>query len=55
MIPELGKYAGPVLGSYAASIALILALVVLTVWKGRRVKRALLEAEARLLKGKTNG
>jgi heme exporter protein D len=55
MIPDLGKYAGPVLGSYAASILLLLALVALTVWKGRRVKRALHEAEARLAKGKTNG
>lgn len=55
MIPDLGKYAMPVLGSYVASVLLIVALVGLTLWKGRRVKRALSEAEARLEKGKTNG
>ncbi len=47
MMPDLGKYAGAVLSSYAASIALILALVALTLWRGARVKRALAEAEAR--------
>ncbi len=53
MMPELGKYAGAVLSSYAASIALLLALVALTLWKGARVKRNLDEVEAR--QGKRNG
>ncbi len=53
MMPDLGKYAGAVLSSYAASIALILALVVLSLWRGAKVKRALAEAEAR--QGKSNG
>ena len=44
---ELGKYAGAVIGSYAASVALIVALVVLSIWKSARVKRALAEVEAR--------
>lgn len=44
---ELGKYAGAVIGSYAASVALIVALVVLSIWRGARVKRALAEVEAR--------
>ena len=44
---ELGKYAGAVIGSYAASVALIVALVALSIWKGARVKRALSEVEAR--------
>jgi heme exporter protein D len=47
MMPDLGKYAGPVLWSYAASIAIILAVVLLTWWQGRRVKRALGAVEAR--------
>ena len=44
---ELGKYAGAVIGSYAASVVLILALVGLSIWKGARVKRDLAEVEAR--------
>ena len=44
---ELGKYAGAVIGSYAASVALIVALVALSIWKSARVKRALSEVEAR--------
>jgi heme exporter protein D len=47
MIPDLGKYAGPVLGAYAASIVLILLLVGISLWRGARVRRALDEAEAR--------
>ena len=44
---ELGKYAGAVIGSYAASVALIVALVALSIWQSARVKRALNEVEAR--------
>lgn len=47
MIPELGKYASAVLWSYAASVALLLALVALSLWQGRRVKRALEDVEQR--------
>jgi heme exporter protein D len=47
MMPDLGKYAGAVLGSYAATIVLVVALVALTLWQGRRVKRQLAEVEAR--------
>lgn len=50
---ELGKYAGAVIGSYAASVLLIVALVVLSIWRSARVKRALREVEAR--QGKHNG
>ncbi|MGV8952007.1 MAG: heme exporter protein CcmD [Cypionkella sp.] len=53
MMPELGKYAGAVIGSYAASVVLIVVLVVWSLWRGRAVKRALAEVEAR--QGKTNG
>lgn len=44
---ELGKYAGAVIGSYAASVGLIVALVALSIWRSARVKRALNEVEAR--------
>ncbi len=47
MMPDLGKYGAAVLGSYAASALLIAALVALSIWQGRRVKRALAEVEAR--------
>ncbi|MDT8856074.1 heme exporter protein CcmD [Paracoccaceae bacterium Fryx2] len=47
MMPELGKYAGAVLMSYAASIALILALVVLSLWRAARMRRALRDVEER--------
>lgn len=53
MMPELGKYAGAVLSSYGASLALVAAVVVLSIWQGRRVKRQLDEVEAR--QGKENG
>ncbi len=53
MMPELGKYAVAVLSSYGASLALVTAVVVLSVWQGRRVKRQLDEVEAR--QGKENG
>lgn len=47
MIPDLGKYAFAVLSSYAASLVLLAALVALSIWQGRRVKRDLAEVEAR--------
>jgi heme exporter protein D len=53
MIPELGKYAFAVLSSYGVSVALLAALVALSIWQGRRVKRELAEVEAR--QGKNNG
>jgi heme exporter protein D len=53
MMPDLGKYAGAVMWSYAASIALLGVLVVLSVWQSRRMKRALDEVEARA--EKSNG
>ena len=43
---ELGKYAGAVIGSYAASVVLIVVLVALSIWKGARVKQALADVEA---------
>ncbi|HMO08026.1 MAG TPA: heme exporter protein CcmD [Paracoccaceae bacterium] len=47
MMPDLGKYAGAVLGSYAVTLVLVAALVVLTLWRGARVRAALREVEGR--------
>lgn len=46
MMPDLGKYAAAVMGSYAATVFLLLGLVALTLWRGARVRRQLDEAEA---------
>jgi heme exporter protein D len=46
-MPDLGKYAEAVLGSYAVSIVLIALLVGVTMWRGNRVRSALREVEAR--------
>lgn len=48
MIPDLGKYAGPVLAAYGGSIALYLGLVLAVVRKNKLTKRALDYAEAKL-------
>jgi heme exporter protein D len=53
MMPDLGKYAVSVLSSYGATLALLAALVGLSWWQGRRMKRQLAEVEAR--QGKTDG
>ena len=47
MMPDLGKYASTVLGAYGAGLVLLVGLVVLTLWQGARVKRALQDVEAR--------
>ena len=53
MMPDLGKYAFAVLGSYAVTAVLIAALVGLSLWQAARMKRALAEVEAR--QGKNDG
>ncbi|HSG57048.1 MAG TPA: heme exporter protein CcmD [Paracoccaceae bacterium] len=52
MIPDLGKYAGAVLSSYAVSIALIVLLVAVSLWQARKARAELNRVEA---KGKRNG
>lgn len=47
MIPDLGKYAGAVMGAYAVSIVLLVLLVAMSMWRGARVRRQLDEIEAR--------
>jgi len=53
MMPDLGKYADAVIWSYISSAALIAGLVALSIWQGKRVKRALREVEARVGKGQS--
>lgn len=46
-MPDLGKYADAVLGSYAVTIVLLVALIGHSIWRGRRVRRQLAEIQAR--------
>jgi heme exporter protein D len=46
-MPDLGTYAVPVLSSYAVSIALLIAVVLGSIWKARRVRARLEEVETR--------
>lgn len=50
---DLGKYTQVVLWSYAAALALIMALVALSLWQAAKTRNALREVEAR--QGKHNG
>jgi heme exporter protein D len=47
---DLGKYAVTVLSAYAGTFALLAALVAFVVLQGRKVRRDLAEAEARVQK-----
>ncbi|WP_145110861.1 heme exporter protein CcmD [Cereibacter sediminicola] len=53
MMPDLGKYAFSVLTAYGASLSLLGALVVLSLWRGARVRRLLRDVERR--QGRTDG
>ena len=44
-MPDLGKYADAVLSAYAVSIALLVAIVVLSLWRGRRVRAEMEDVE----------
>ena len=46
-MPDLGTYAVPVLSSYAVSIVLLIAVVLGSIWKARRVRARLEEVETR--------
>lgn len=50
MMPDLGKYHGEVLASYAVTLILLLGLLALSWIKGRRVARALRDVEERRAK-----
>ena len=45
MIPDLGKYADTVLAAYGVSIALLVAIVVLSVLRGRKVRAEMARVE----------
>jgi len=47
MMPDLGTYAVPVLSSYAVSLGLLIAVVLASVWKARRVRARLEQVETR--------
>jgi heme exporter protein D len=47
MMPDLGKYAAEVLGSYGITLVLLAAIIGLTWWRGVQVRRALAAVEAR--------
>ena len=49
---DMGKYAQVVMWSYAGSVALILALIVVSLWQSARTRRALRDVEDRI--GKTD-
>ena len=55
MMPDLGKYAGTVLGAYGVSLALLAGIIALTIWQARRAKRRLVEAEARVKEARNGG
>lgn len=48
MIPDLGKYAEPVLAAYGGSILLYVVLIVAVIRKNKMSKRALDKAEAQV-------
>ncbi len=48
MIPDLGKYSDTVLSAYAASILLLVALVVFSVIRGRKVRAEMEKVEQRM-------
>ena len=51
MMPDLGKYASAVLSAYAVSLILLAAIVILSLWRSRQVRRKLDAAEARRSNG----
>ncbi|SLN36618.1 Heme exporter protein D (CcmD) [Roseovarius litorisediminis] len=51
-MPDLGKYAETVLSAYAVSIALLIVLVTVSLWRAKRVKKQLEDVE---MKAKRNG
>ncbi|MEP2718216.1 heme exporter protein CcmD [Pseudophaeobacter sp.] len=48
MMPDLGKYSDTVLSAYAASLVLLAVLLVVTLWRGRRVRREMDALEQRM-------
>lgn len=55
MWPELGRYAGPVLTAYAVSILLLIGLVLWSLRRSARIKRALEAQETRMAAKRKEG
>ncbi|WP_428925373.1 heme exporter protein CcmD [Marinibacterium sp. SX1] len=47
-MPDLGKYADTVLSAYAVSLLVLLALVAVSLWRGRRVRAEMARVEERI-------
>jgi heme exporter protein D len=52
-MPELGKYAGAVLGSWGVTLALLAAVIIVTWVQSRKARRALDEIETRRIGGES--
>ncbi|WP_162933087.1 heme exporter protein CcmD [Roseovarius sp. EL26] len=48
MIPELGKYTVTVLSAYGVSVALLLLLIAVSVWRAKQVRAQLNRVEERI-------
>jgi len=48
MMPEFGKYAFTILGSWGVTLALLAGLIAVTLIRGAKVKRALKAQEERM-------
>lgn len=47
-MPDLGKYAAAVLSAYGVSLALLVLLIALSLWRSALVRRALAAQEERM-------
>lgn len=47
-MPDLGKYGETVLSAYAASVLLLVILVGVSLWRGRRVRAEMAKLENRM-------
>jgi heme exporter protein D len=47
-LPDLGKYADTVLWAYAASLLLLLGIVILSLWRGHRIRLEMQDLEGRI-------
>lgn len=47
-MPDLGKYAVTVLSAYGVSLVLVAGLIVASLWRSARVRKALAAQEARM-------
>lgn len=53
MMPDLGKYQDAVLSAYALSLLCLAAIILVSVWRARAVKRDLEQLEAQTKRGGT--